>query len=141
MTDNALQMCLCYPLSRIERTNGRTLLTCSEVGGPERGRDKRRDRVVTSEKGRMVDALATRADEGRGNAAKSHGEPLAGRSVDIRMGQPPSRDGEGPTLCGGQVGELKHLSTPKKRDNSRSSGERTGRSPNLTHVIPCRGCV
>ncbi len=46
----------------------------------------------------MVDALATRADEGRGNAAKSHGEPLAGRSVDIRMGQPLSRDGERPTL-------------------------------------------
>jgi hypothetical protein len=106
---------------------------CAEEGG--------KVEVATSEEGRMVDALATRADEGRGNAAKSHGEPLAGRSVDIRMGQPPSRDGEGPTLCGGQVGELKHLSTPKKRDNSRSSGERTGRSPNLTHVIPCRGCV
>ena len=48
----------------------------------------------------MVDALATRADEGRGNAAKSHGEPLAGRSVDIRMGQPLSRDGERPLLSG-----------------------------------------
>ena len=44
----------------------------------------------------MVDALATRADEGRGNAAKSHGEPLAGRSVDIRMGQPLSCDEERP---------------------------------------------
>jgi hypothetical protein len=59
--------------------------------------------VATSEKGRMVDALATRADEGRGNAAKSHGEPLAGRSVDIRMGQPLSRDGERPLLMGGEA--------------------------------------
>jgi hypothetical protein len=38
----------------------------------------------------MVDALATRADEGRGYAAISHGEPLTGRSVDFRMGQPPT---------------------------------------------------
>ena len=88
----------------------------------------------------MVDALATRADEGRGNAAKSHGEPLAGRSVDIRMGQPLFCDEKRP-FTGGQVGELKHLSTPKKRDNSRSSGERTGRSPNSTRVIGCRRCV
>ena len=101
MTDNALQMCLCYPLSRIERTYGRTLLTCSEVGGPEGWRDKSRERVATSEEGRMVDALATRADEGRGNAAKSHGEPLAGRSVDIRMGQPLSCDEERPLLVRG----------------------------------------
>ena len=63
---------------------------CAEEGG--------KVEVTTSEEGRMVDALATRADEGRGNAAKSHGEPLAGRSVDLRMGQPTSRDGEGPTF-------------------------------------------
>ena len=62
---------------------------CAEEGG--------KVEVATSEKGRMVDALATRADEGRGNAAKSHGEPLAGRSVDIRMGQPLSCDEERPT--------------------------------------------
>ena len=68
---------------------------CAEEGG--------KVEVATSEEGRMVDALATRADEGRGNAAKSHGEPLAGRSVDIRMGQPPSRDGEGLLPCGGEA--------------------------------------
>ena len=38
----------------------------------------------------MVDALATRADEGRGYAAISSGEPLTGRSGDLRMGQPPT---------------------------------------------------
>ena len=93
-------------------------------------------RVNTSEQGQKVDALATRADEGRGNAAKSSGEPLAGRSGDLRMGQPPAVMGGYSLLCGGvrQVGELKHLSTPKKRNNSRSSGERTGNSPNSVYV-------
>ena len=56
------------------------------------------------------------------------------------MGQPPAVMG-GYSLpeMGGvrQVGELKHLSTPKKRNNSRSSGERTGNSPNPLHVIAC----
>jgi hypothetical protein len=52
------------------------------------------------------------------------------------MGQPSTVIGR--TLeRGGQVGELKHLSTPKKRNNSRSSGERTGKSPNLLHVQAC----
>jgi arginine deiminase len=41
----------------------------------------------------MVDALATRADEGRGYAAISSGELLTGRSGDLRMGQPLFRDG------------------------------------------------
>ena len=36
----------------------------------------------------MVDALATRAEEGRGYAAISSGESLTGRSGDLRMGQP-----------------------------------------------------
>jgi hypothetical protein len=40
-----------------------------------------------------------------------------------------------------QAGELKHLSTPRKRNNSRSSGERTGNSLNLIHVIAYRRCV
>jgi hypothetical protein len=46
----------------------------------------------------MVDALATRAEEGRGYAAISSGEPLTGRSGDLRMGQPTRRDGRGPTF-------------------------------------------
>jgi hypothetical protein len=44
----------------------------------------------TSEKEHKVDALATRAEEGRGYAAISSGEPLTGRSGDLRMGQPPT---------------------------------------------------
>ena len=47
----------------------------------------------------MVDALATRADEGRGYAAKSSGELLTGRSGDLRMGQPTRRYGRGPQFA------------------------------------------
>ncbi len=61
-------------------------------------------REDTSEKGRMEDALATRAEEGRGYAAISHEELLSSRSVDLRMGQPPSCDEEGPTFVGGKRG-------------------------------------
>ena len=37
-------------------------------------------------------------------------------------------------------GELKHLSTPRNREDSLSSGERTGRSPNPTGGTACRRC-
>ena len=39
---------------------------------------------------------------------------------------------------------MKHLSTPRKGNNSRSSGERTGNSPNPMHLMGrrplCIGC-
>ena len=41
----------------------------------------------------------------------------------------------------GERGELKHLSTPRKRDHFLSSGERKGKSPNPLHVIDCSRCV
>jgi hypothetical protein len=47
------------------------------------------------------------------------------------MGQPARGDTR--ALLGNQErapGELKHLSTPRRRKDSPSSGERTGRSPN-----------
>ena len=40
--------------------------------------------------------MASQADEGRGNAAISLGQPRAGVAGDFRMGQPPTRDGVGP---------------------------------------------
>jgi hypothetical protein len=46
------------------------------------------------------------------------------------MGQPAGGDTPAPASGGGAPGELKHLSTPRKRKDSPSSGERTGRSPN-----------
>ena len=89
--------------------------------------------------------MASRAEEGRGHAAISSGEPLPGRSGDFRMGQPLPRDGGrpfAPLWCEGRApGELKHLSTPRKRDHSRSSGERTGNSPNPLCVQARRRCT
>ena len=63
-----------------------------------------------------------------------------------RMGQPARANTRAPASKGGrQPGELKHLSTPRKRNHSPSSGERTGRSPNrpdsvVGRPMPGRGC-
>jgi hypothetical protein len=47
------------------------------------------------------------------------------------MGQPiPVNRGYHPSNGWGALGELKHLSTLRNREDSRSSGERNGRSPN-----------
>lgn len=61
------------------------------------------------------------------------------------MGQPGGRDGPSPRK-GREPGELKHLSTPRKREDALSSGERTGQSPNRVGVrsvraLPVRGCT
>ena len=40
----------------------------------------------------------------------------------------------------GAPGEVKHLSTPRRREDSPSSGERTGRSPNRSGGTACRRC-
>src|SRR4249919_408990 len=62
------------------------------------------------------------------------------------MGQPGRRDGLSPPFGGREPGELKHLSTPRKREDALSSGERTGQSPNRHGVVsvralPWRGCT
>ena len=50
------------------------------------------------------------------------------------MGKPTWGHAHGATgehiACGGEPGELKHLSTRRRRDDSPSSGERKGNSPN-----------
>ena len=57
------------------------------------------------------------------------------RSGDIRMGEPTQGNAWGAHAehigMRRARGELKHLSTLRKRENSPSSGERKGRSPNL----------
>lgn len=70
--------------------------------------------------------------------AKSSGKPCAGaRAGNVRMGKPSvghttlSRKGREP-------GELKHLSSPRKRKYSVSSGERTRRSLNRSRDRGCR---
>jgi hypothetical protein len=61
------------------------------------------------------------------------------------MGQPAGGDTPALLLWWERApGELKHLSTPRKRKDSPSSGERTGRSPNRVGVrslpaLPIRG--
>jgi hypothetical protein len=67
-------------------------------------------------------------------------------SADSRMGQPgPSNVGsllakgpQGLVAREGLPGELKHLSTPRKREYSLSSGERKGSSPNLSGSVACQ---
>jgi len=73
--------------------------------------------------------------DGRGRAwyaAKSCGEArAAGDPQTPEWSNPLGVMPQHPALiAGGQPGELKHLSTPRNRNNSPSSGERTGRSPN-----------
>ena len=75
------------------------------------------------------DASALRADEGRGKAAICVGEPRAGCDPTISEWGNPSVLTD--TAAWRRApGELKHLSTPRKRDHPRSSGERTGGSLN-----------
>ncbi len=81
--------------------------------------------------GHTVDALALDADEGRGHATKCSGEALAAGDPEIsEWGNPAGVMACHPELTGGEPGELKHLSTPRKREDALSSGERTGQSPN-----------
>lgn len=56
------------------------------------------------------------------------------------MGQPGWRTASHQQECWRAPGELKHLSTLRKREDSLSSGERTGRSPNRCGGTACRRC-
>ena len=90
----------------------------------------------------MVDALALAAEEGRGHAAKCPGEALAAGDPGMsEWGNPPgARPGTWGAIPKRAPGELKHLSTPRNREDSLSSGERTGRSPNPAGAKACRRC-
>ena len=56
------------------------------------------------------------------------------------MGQPGWRTASHQEQSWRAPGELKHLSTPRRREDSLSSGERTGRSPNPGGGTACRRC-
>ena len=77
-------------------------------------------------------------DGGRGRTRPRGEMPGGGagslRSQGIRMGQPGGRTAHHPAKAGREPREVKHLSTARRRDDSLSSGERTGRSPNLCGV-------
>jgi hypothetical protein len=75
------------------------------------------------------------AEEGRGHAAKCSGEALAAWDPEeSEWGNPVGARPITRILSGGEPREVKHLSTARRREDSPSSGERTGRSPNLSGV-------
>ena len=82
--------------------------------------------------------MAISADEGRGTLRKASGSRAQALirgcpNGETRGGAPPASVVE--SIDGrGAPGELKHLSTQRNRNNSPSSGERTGRSPNRSQT-------
>lgn len=81
---------------------------------------------------------------GRGRT-RPRGEMLRGGaggrgSGGIRMGQPARGTPGHRERSRGEPRELKHLSTARKREDSLSSGERRGRSPNRWGGTACRRC-
>jgi len=82
----------------------------------------------------MVDALVSGTEEGRCKAAKAPGRCQATYDPAVsEWGNPALRKLGKPALrAGGEPGELKHLSTQRKRNqrDSVSSGERKRISPN-----------
>ena len=107
---------------------------------PVGGGSGARWRGAIREDERTVDALAPAAEEGRGHAAKGSGEALAAGDPEVsEWGNPPGVI-PGHRVKRGARGELKHLSTRRKREDSLSSGERTGRSPNRVGERASRRC-
>ena len=118
-----------------------------ERGGPRGGR--RRTLVRAERTGGTTGAMKggrwmprrLAAEEGRSHAAKRSGEGLAPGDPEVsEWGNPAAVMGRHPAFAGREPGELKHLSTPRKREDSRSSGERNGRSPNQEGVRASRRC-
>jgi hypothetical protein len=113
-------------------------------------RDRRGSQQVIWAHWRRMRASARRAHGGclgvggRGRTRPRGEMPRGGagsqRSGDVRMGQPARRTAGHLRRLRRAPGELKHLSTPRNREDSLSSGERTGRSPNPAGAIACRRC-
>ena len=112
----------CVPSETVATTNG-----CSVKPGEEAaGQAIKCARWMPRHRPAKKDVAS--CDKLRGAASKL-------RSGDFRMGKPGGGDAPS-SRKGGQPGELKHLSTRRKRNQRRdslSSGERKGKSPN-------RGC-
>ena len=114
----------------------------------------RADPVPTRENGARMDVTSGDWREwahggclggGSRGRTRPRGEMLRGgagslRAGGIRMGQPGWRTASHQQECWRAPGELKHLSTLRKREDSLSSGERTGRSPNRCGGTACRRC-
>src|SRR6478735_9571948 len=103
-------------LGSLSRRGTRRAGWSADVGNP-RGWIDRND-------GHTVDALALDADEGRGHATKCSGEALAAGDPEMsEWGNPAGVMACHTEVTGGEPGELKHLSTPRKREDALSSGE------------------
>jgi hypothetical protein len=77
----------------------------------------------------MVDVLATSAEEGRGTLREAPMRCVQPQESEMSEWGNPA----GVMPCypqGREPGELKHLSSRRKRDDSVSSGERKPKSPN-----------
>ena len=139
------RLSLACPARRRAPSTSTRLSRCP--GGERGGLDGRHRSWCDRNDGHTVDALALDADEGRGHATKCSGEALAAGDPEIsEWGNPAGVMACHPELTGGEPGELKHLSTPRNREDALSSGERTGQSPNRRGVVsvralPWRGCT
>jgi hypothetical protein len=70
------------------------------------------------EKGLRVNALVPASEEGRNKLRKASGSRIWLRSGDVRMGKP-GESNVSSSRKGGARGELKHLSTRRKRNQKR----------------------
>ena len=105
------------------KTCSRPPRTLARTGGSLPSREGREGRARSSKEGRRADALALRADERRDKLRKASGRstyPMIRRSLngETRLCRPQSSTGES-IACGGEPGELKHLSTRRKRKKHR----------------------
>ena len=82
-----------------------------------------------SERRRTGDAWASRAEEGRGTLRKAPGSRVRAESRRCPNGETRAVK-SGTSRKRREPGEVKHLSTLRKRNDSASSGERKRRSPN-----------
>src|SRR5438270_9024700 len=98
----------------------------------------------SANEGHLVDALALRGDEGRGTLRKARGRcersliPGSPNGATHRPGATLAVSASEFIGCGGEPGELKHLSSRRKghQRDSVSSGERTRTRPVLLFIQP-----
>jgi hypothetical protein len=88
-----------------------------------------------SERRRTGDAWASRAEEGRGTLRKASGSRVQAKIRRCPNGETRTVK-SGTSRKGGEPGEVKHLSTLRKRNDSASSGERKRSSPNRELRLP-----
>ena len=110
-------------MARSQVTHGEGHQLSAKRRGARSPHDKR------SERRRTGDAWASRAEEGRGTLRKAPGSRVRAESRRCPNGETRAVK-SGTSRKRREPGEVKHLSTLRKRNDSASSGERKRRSPN-----------